>query len=549
MSELTVFTARKIRTMNPSFPTATAVAVRDGRIVEVGTLETMRPWLDAHPHKIDTRFENHVLMPGFIDPHLHPSLGALLLPGEFITAFPWKLPGRNCEAVVGHEDYLARLAELEAEMEDPDAPLFAWGHHKIWHGDINRTVLNGISTTRPVIAWQRSYHEIVVNDAALDWIGIPREEMERHPQIDVELGRFCESGLEVAGQAMKSFLAEPTRFEGGLRQLREVVHHGGHTTIGELAYPQLDHEGEWAMLNKVMENEDTPFRMQIVPRANFTGAWEGSVEADLARLEGFQKLSKHRLFFGNGVKIFTDGGYFSEMMQMGDPGFIDGHHGEWLMAPEVFEMMARAYWTAGKRIHVHCTGDLGVELAIDTLAKLQAEYPRFDHRFTIEHFGSSTPEQVRRMEKLGACVSANVYFVHELGEAYWKHSIGYERASQMVRLGSLERAGIPTALHTDFTMAPAQPLNSAWVAVNRIAESGAVLGPQERMSLDAAMRAITIDAAYVLGMENEVGSIRAGKKADFAVLEADPWEVKPEELREIPIWGTVFEGTPYPIEV
>ena len=96
-------------------------------------------------------------------------------------------------------------------------------------------------------------------------------------------------------------------------------------------------------------------------------------------------------------------------------------------------------------------------------------------------------------------------------------------------------------------MAPAMPLNSAWVAVNRIAESGAVMCPQERVSVEAAKRAITIDAAYILGMEDEVGSIRSGKKADFTVLEQDPFEVAPEALRDIPIWGTVFEGRPFPI--
>lgn len=91
------------------------------------------------------------------------------------------------------------------------------------------------------------------------------------------------------------------------------------------------------------------------------------------------------------------------------------------------------------------------------------------------------------------------------------------------------------------------PLNSAWVAVNRIAESGAVLCAEECTSVEAAMRAITIDAAYVLGMEDSIGSIRAGKKADFTVLAADPWEVPPQDLRDIAIWGTVFEGTPFPI--
>ena len=548
MSEITVFTARKIITMNESQPEATAVAVRDGRIVEAGTLETLSPWFENHPHRIDRQFENHVLMPGFIDPHLHPTLGAILLPCHFITAMEWVLPDRTCAPVTSHEDYLTRLSQILANEGADEEIVVTWGFHRIWHGNVDRAALNKVSATKPIFVWQRSFHEIIANDAAIEWIDVPREDLERHPQIDLASGRFFETGLAVAAQAMNRVLLAPERYMKGLELVKRTVHLGGHTTIGELAYPLMNDELEWNVLSRALDNDETPFRMKIVPRALQRGNFEGNPLEDVERCSAFGSRSTDKLFFGNNVKLFTDGGFFAELMQMQGPGFIDGHHGEWLMAPEAFEAHARAFWMEGKQIHVHCTGDMGLELALDVLQKLQDEKPRFNHRFTIEHFGVSNPEQVRRIKDLGAIVSANVYYVHELGEAYWKKSIGHERASTMARLGAVERAGIPFALHSDFTMAPAMPLNSAWVAVNRIAESGAVMGPHERVSLDAAMRAITIDAAYVIGMEDEVGSIRAGKKADFTVLEQDPWEVPPEELRNIPIWGTVFEGTPFPLE-
>ena len=86
MSKITVFTAKRIHTMSDSAPEASAVAVCDGIILEAGTLESLKPWLDSHPHEIDTRFADKILMPGFIDPHLHPFIGAVLLPSTFITA-------------------------------------------------------------------------------------------------------------------------------------------------------------------------------------------------------------------------------------------------------------------------------------------------------------------------------------------------------------------------------------------------------------------------------------------------------------------------------
>ena len=548
MSGITVFTARKIVTMVPSQPEATAVAVQDGKIVEVGSLETMRPWLEARPHEIDNRFKDHVLMPGFIDPHLHPSMAAILLPCHFITAMEWRLPDRTSPPVVTHEDYLKRLSGIEAGIANSDEVLVTWGFHRVWHGNVDREALNGISETRPIFVWQRSFHEIIANDAAIAWLNVNRGELERHPQIDLETGRFFETGMSIASQAMNTVLLEPGRFKYGLELVKQAVHFGGHTTIGDLAYPLIDDEQEWSQLAESLEGDDIPFRMRITPRGSLRGTSVDDAREDMERIRKFELRGIHRLFFGNSVKLFTDGGFFAELMQMQDPGFIDGHHGEWMMEPEAFEIYARAFWMEGKQIHVHCTGDLGVELALDVLERLQAEKPRFNHRFTIEHFGVSNLEQVRRLRDLGAIVSANVYYLHELGEAYWLNSLGHERASQMARIGSLEREGITFALHSDFTMAPALPLNSVWVAVNRIAESGAVLGPLERASLDAAMRAITIDAAYVLGMEDKVGSIRAGKMADFVVLERSPWEVAPEHLRDIPIWGTVFEGRPFPLE-
>ena len=111
----------------------------------------------------------------------------------------------------------------------------------------------------------------------------------------------------------------------------------------------------------------------------------------------------------------------------------------------------------------------------------------------------------------------------------------------MVRLGSLERLGVPFALHSDSPMAPLSPLTLAWTATNRVTINGNLRAPAERISLDAALRAITIDAAWIMGWEDRIGSIRAGKLADFTVLESDPYSVDIRELNKIKVWGTVLK--------
>ncbi len=545
MSEITIYTARRIHTMSPSNPIAEAVAVRDGIILEAGRLEDMQPWLKGAEVRIDDQFADKILFPGFIDPHLHPSLGATILPCNFITAFEWDLGSRKVPATRGREEYLTALAKA-VEGRDAAQKLFvSYGYHRTWHGLVGREELNAIAPDFPVIIWHRSFHELIMNDAAIDLMGLDRKMLANHPQVDADHGVFFETGAALAMNGLRPHLFSPGWFGKGLEHLKQILHAGGHTTVGDMAWGIFDFEVEWQSYSYAIEEAKAPLRVMMIPRGIPEAELTGDPAEAVAQIEKLCDRGSHRLFFDKHVKLFTDGAFFSELMQVQEPGFIDGHHGEWLTAPEQFEAAARAYWNKGYRIHVHCTGDLGVELALDVLEKLQFERPRFDHRFTIEHFGVSTEEQVRRIKALGALVSANVYYLHELGEAYWRHSIGHERASQMARLGSLAREGVPFALHSDFTLAPARPLNSVWVAVNRIAESGAVLGENERISVEQAMRAITIDAAYVLGQEARIGSIRAGKSADFTVLDDDPYEVAPETLRDIRIHATVFEGAPY----
>ena len=151
------------------------------------------------------------------------------------------------------------------------------------------------------------------------------------------------------------------------------------------------------------------------------------------------------------------------------------------------------------------------------------------------------------MADLGVWVSANPFYLYALGDKYSEIGLGPERASEMVRAGALVKAGVPVSLHSDLPMAPAAPLGLAWVAANRITSEGTVMAPELALDRESALRSITIDAARALQMEDEIGSIAPGKRADFTVLERDPGRVPLIELRDIPIWGTVFEGVPYPL--
>ena len=543
---LRVYTARSIITMDESLPRASAVAVAGGRIVAVGDLESMGAWLEARDHVIDERFAGKVLLPGLIDNHLHPLMASILLNTRWITPHRWSLPGREVEATRGRAAYLDRVAAAASEPGG-DEPFITWGYHELWHGVVRRVDLDRIAPARPVILWQRSFHEIVVNTAALQWLGFDPETDQEPIDVDFEQGLFSERGLVVALSRMVPWLLTPERRRAGLDAVRTIVHRGGITTIADMGvgiYFGLEQEA--ALHQAVFDPESTPVRIVLVPVASSLPE-ESERETWLHSLDGFPAAASRKVRIGRHVKLMADGGFFAQYMRMNPPGYIDGHEGKWLTPPAELEALARLLWNRGLQLHVHVNGDEGMDVVLDILERVLTASPRPDHRTTLHHVGFATNDQLRRAGRLGALISAQPFYIWALGDIYAAHGLGYERASQMSRIGAMLRNGIPTSLHSDFTMAPAAPLTLASVAVNRVTSEGTLMAPAERITVRQALRAVTIDAAFALRMEDEIGSIVAGKRADFTVLEQDPFAVEPMRLGGIPIWGTVFEGKPYPI--
>ena len=229
-------------------------------------------------------------------------------------------------------------------------------------------------------------------------------------------------------------------------------------------------------------------------------------------------------------------------MVLGPPGYIDGHEGAWLTEPDRLVRQIRPFWQEGYDIHIHCNGDVGVGASLDAVETLLHENPRFDHRTTLHHFGISTQAQARRIAALGVTISANGYYLYQFGDRFCDEWLGTERASQMTRLGSAARHGISVSLHSDVPMAPVLPMLAAQAVATRRTREGSVLGLSEALTLDDALRSITIEAAFQLRLDHEVGSLAAGKLADMTVLEDDPYEVGAEGLAGIRIEATIVGG-------
>ena len=299
---------------------------------------------------------------------------------------------------------------------------------------------------------------------------------------------------------------------------------------------------EELLFDRYFNDPASPMRCVVIADGTTMSATKG--DQAIAFVKSLTSRNTDKLIF-NGVKFFADDSFLSLGMVMQDPGYTDGRQGIFITPPDKMVEMWRPWWEAGLQIHVHTNGNGGNLATINALAGLMSLKPRVDHRFTLTHYGMSTPEMARRLARLGGVASVNPYYLYYRSEFNVPY-VGSDRAFTAARLKTLIDAGVPTALHTDTPVAPPFPLEEVWISVNRFGLSGTVRGPEERVTVDQALRMVTIDAAFSLGVEDKVGSIAPGKFADFAVLDRDPYVVPKEEIREIKVWGTVVGGRVFP---
>ena len=553
-ASVTVFTASDIITMSDELPSATAVAVQDGKILNVGDAEALlEKYQDTEGFFHDTSFEEKVLTPGFVEPHAHIWLFALVSNTHFITPADWQLPWGDVQGVTGQEAYLERLKALEASLPEGE-PLVTWGYHHYFHGELNRDILDDISTDRPIVVWHRSVHEVMFNSAAMDKLEITRKswtgEGEGYTMLDWDKGHAWEKGLYLTAPALFQLIATPKKFAQGMNRAYDYFQAGGITTVVDPGM-MLPEDMARGMIS-ILESRDSMLDYLMIPAGNtIFDHNDKDPEKTLAiakeMVNNPEMNGTHVRWLPSQIKLFSDGAAYSQLMHMKD-GYLDGHEGEWIQYPEDLEASMRPFWKDGYTVVVHANGDLGLEVAVDIMETLNKEKARDDHRTSFHHLAYTDPVDIQRAADMGANFSVNPFYLHVLGEQYSLYGVGPERSEVMARGRSFLDAGAVLSFHSDAPMAPGRPLALSWTAVNRTGLSGRKMGAEEKLTMEEAMRAITIDAAYVSRQENEIGSIEVGKRANFAVLKQHPYKVAPEDIKDIEVWGTVFDGKTFPVE-
>lgn len=544
---ITVFVAKKFITMDPSWPVATAVAVQNGRIVSVGRdMDDLAPWLKNRPHSIDKTLQDKIVMPGFVEPHSHPFIAGVELNLPLVTHLPMPQPyGPDFPGVKDAEEGLALIARYVSEAKDPDQAVIIFGWDIVAMGrHLDKTVLDSISSTQPILVWDASAHNIYINSALIkklkltdDYLSVTGAQKGADGHLNGQFFSIASSGPIL--QKAAAHLFAPATAVARINSLLDMSVKGGITSTTEMMLGAISLDAEIAYYNKIFNAPDARTRLMAFVDANSVTAVKKAGAIDFVK--SLQQSSTDYIAY-NGVKFFSDDAFIGLTMAMDTPGYVDGHKGEFLTPPDVLFERMKPWWDAGFQIHIHSNGTAGNKSTLNALAALQAEHPRFDHRFTVEHFGNTTPDMPRQLARLGGQASVNPYYVYYRG-LFNAAQLGVDRAYTAARFKDLLDAGVTTTMHSDTPMGPPRPLEWAWIAVNRMGiNSDDILAPAERITVDQAMRMITIDAAFVNGQENRIGSIVAGKFADFAVLDQDPYDVPPMDLKDIHVWGTVLGG-------
>jgi len=543
----TLYFGGDIITMEGDQPTyVEAVIERNGTIIYAGSKESAVNNFSGKTIEVDLK--GKTMMPGFIEPHAHPvSIGAFILANDIVAPHEWRMPHKIYPGVSGKENYLKAVKAIIDSKEDRTKTVLIWGYHKSWHGQLTLKDLDKVTGEVPTIIWQRSTHEIYLNTACAKKYGVKRGDLsaEDDKQADWDNYHFWERAYQMMkGTKLAPFFGDRAMLNRGMDRISKLMLQNGLTAMMEPGFPTSTFEDEYAVLKYGTERARayTIYLISGFPEQFVKKIGNDAYAEHIASLPG-KYNTEYIKFLPNQYKTFADGAIYSLALELRKPFYnCPNCKSEWIIPLKPAQEIFNYWWDKGYKIHIHITGDLAFEKYLDFVEAAMKRHPRKNHRTTFHHVGLFDAAQAQRAADLGVEISANPYYLWALADKYSETGFGPERAANMVALKEFTKRGVPVSLHSDFAMAPADPLLLAWVAANRIVASGKVMNPEQKISVYDAMKGITITAARTFEMDKKIGSIKVGKEATFTLLGQNPFKIPPEKLKDIPVVGVVYKG-------
>lgn len=534
MNETCLFFGGPIVTMDPGLPSAEAVAIRDGRILAAGSLEKVRAVAGTGAEEID--LAGRTLLPGLIDAHSHILWAAKTRGAPVVDV--------RAETVPTYKALLAKVRRRVAAAA-PGEHLIFFGLDAQLHPDMEqptRAELDEIAPDNPIGIQTSNCHALFMNSRGFEVCGIdentptPTGSVIERDAAGRPSGKIAEA---ITWQALEVFYESwgDARLSDEFHASIDDFIHNGITTVTEHLY--LPHYKAY-YLSALKQGLPMPR----------VAAYQQAVTADM-QVENLT-IGEDRLWMA-GVKIHADGSPFIGNIWLSEP-YLEtpitlekmhlkpGHTGGLNYPQEYFENMLRTYFTQGWRMSVHTQGDRTIDMVLDQVEELLARYPRADHRFRLEHCALMRSDQIERAQRLGVLCSFFINHITHWGAPIEDALFGPERAAHYMPAGSALKSGMRISLHADTPMTDPSCLELMKAATTRLAGDGRCLGESERLDGLSALKAVTIDAAYQIGMEDKLGSITPGKHADLVLLERHPLEVPYAELADIGIEATYLAG-------
>jgi predicted amidohydrolase YtcJ len=516
-----------VRTIDRNQPLAEAVAIYGHRIVAVGSTADIRKLAGKTTRTIDA--QGKLVLPGFNDAHVH------FLSGGF------QLSSVDLRDANTPQEFAERIRTFAAKL--PAGRWITGGDwdHERWP-DANlptKELIDPITPNTPVFVSRLDGHMALANSVALKLAGVTRETKDPDGGVVVRDAKTGEPTgiLKDAAQSFVWKVIPPATFEEKLAAARAATNHAA--SLGVTSVQDVSAGADVGVYQTLHERGELKTRIYAV--------WPLPSWDRLARTGVRARFGDAMLRTG-GLKGFADGSLGSTTALFYEP-YRDAPNTRGIPSDEMFPEGAmldrvRGADRAGLQVLIHAIGDKANDQILSLFEQVEKENGNRERRFRIEHAQHIRPQDIPRFARAKVIASMQPY--HAIDDGRWAEKrIGRERARTTYAFRSLLDAGVTLAFGTDWTVAPLDPMLAIYAAVTRRTLDGKNPQgwiPEQKISVDEAVRAYTFGSAFAEFQENEKGSLAPGKLADLVIVSQDIFKIDPQEIEKVRVVMTITDG-------